>query len=1615
MARNRLTSRTLNIHFPDVKDPVALDEYIRESWRILKKEHESRNDEFYSLVVREDNSNPSVGDPDIVTGVCTIVVPNGTLTDEGDGQVFLDFAEITSEASKKVAVDSLSEPDFLGTTDSIGVLRSTTPLTYIDGGDWVTLGIQVANTSQNGYLTSTDWNTFNDKVDSIPDHNDLSGLNAGDFLHLTALEYADAIEVGDGSQFLLLDGTRDMTGNLHGVSNFKVISDSGFVNLISNGTYVHIQSAVDNDMFFDCGSLFQFRDEDDGGAVRFTIDSANGDIVSTGDATAVNFIGNVQTPSQPDIDHNSLDNLAVGDVHSQYLFLDGRGGQTIYDTITITGSNPSISEVALDMANNDIDNVNSIQLNLTPIVNPLEGMIWWNEEDGCPNVRMAGSGGVVGQIPLENFVRVVNKTGITIVNGAVVYINGSQGGRATVGLADKTDSDTIHIAGIATETIINNQNGWITINGEIRDIDTTGTPVGETWVADDKLYLSTAGTLSNIHPSSAVEAVVIVATVTVAHATEGKILLTAPEAFTLGNNFDGTLRQSIINKNGGTSAAVGFTAVNDLNHFTTMGLACSGNTTFPNEVSIHYAPGYGDHWQAVDGAKDFVWFTDPTDSHNNSSLNYERMRLDSDGKLFIHNMDLVNNDKLLVWNSLTGKINYRPDPSVALNEPTGFPNKTDSTIWIDDNPSTDNPSVPGRFFTISPVGDSYSIWQQGVEYIIDEDKTFEIEDTSGYTYIFFDEGVLTGIRNPSHEQTDDIFINKVAVSLVYWNSNTQEVVIFGEERHGTIMDGKEHEYHHDIDGARFESGFTTNDYILDTASDAALTFTVVNGRMYDEDIDLDIIDDGVGSDPYTQILNTSDAEIPVMYRDDIDGSWKQFPASTLPYILDTDLGAGVGGLTYNLDDGDGTFSQELLGLQKFMTYTLVCTNDRVDPVKMIQGQVSYNSKNDALEGAATEIINFGEFPTTEQILLYRFIMQRVVTGGTKNAKIIEVTDFRTSTLSGSSAVATSHGSLSGLSNDDHSQYWANTTVGVRTNSYSTTGDVTLSDAGHIVIDTTAINGAIDASNDSNDCIIGKSVDANGVRGNTTNGIGVRGQSSGGNGVKGVSVSSIGVSGDSTSDIGVRGESVTKQAGLFYRNTASETTPVVEIIQNNANDTDDILRLTHDSSEVFAVDWQGGVQCQYVEAVEFVAADEIEANLVDSLTFSDGTTTITGGDYSGVNNIDMVGDLSILSDSSKLFLGENQNSSIYFDGTDLNIGVENPSVGGTIKLNDDVSILGDLIMPTTDSKIDMSGNTPSANLTSLVKLSTNCLGNGECSGFTKFPDGNARLVMANDSTPNVCIFLGRSTVDTTGRLIIDRDGKHSWGIGSGSPAFLTSLEYDPTVQGLKISGTHDNLDVGGDLDVTGSIAGASLAIDNISINGSSVSSVSGDLSLDGGSDGVTIDAESDITLTSNSGDIYLDANSVILTNPLGVTSGGTGLASLTGHGLLLGRGTGNVNMLAPDASTTKVLTSGGASADPTWETPSPGSPTTTQGDMIFRGSAVDERLAATTNGYVLTLAAGEPAWAAPTGISGTGEAWDTDGTVTTRVIETDGITINTLADVVGTLIEDLIAVGLLDQL
>lgn len=154
------------------------------------------------------------------------------------------------------------------------------------------------------------------------------------------------------------------------------------------------------------------------------------------------------------------------------------------------------------------------------------GRLAWNKADDT--MELHHTGGVTQQVGLETYLRAINHSGATITNGSCVGfagVNGTVAIEIEDYIADGTIS-SLYVLGVATQDIANNEKGRVTVWGNVRELDTTGTPYGETWLVGDILYANTttAGGLTNIKPTTP-NVVVPVAIVLSAHATTGEIFV----------------------------------------------------------------------------------------------------------------------------------------------------------------------------------------------------------------------------------------------------------------------------------------------------------------------------------------------------------------------------------------------------------------------------------------------------------------------------------------------------------------------------------------------------------------------------------------------------------------------------------------------------------------------------------------------------------------------------------------------------------------------------------------------------------------------------------------------------------------------------------------------------------------------------------------------------------------------------------------------------------------------------------------------------------------------------------------------------------------------------------
>lgn len=221
-----------------------------------------------------------------------------------------------------------------------------------------------------------------------------------------------------------------------------------------------------------------------------------------------------------------------------------------------------------------------ITFDQTPTQTAGVGVLRWNDTDGTLDLGLKG-GNVTLQLGQEQIVRVVNKTGSNLTEAGyqAVYTSGAQGQRLKVDLAlansDLTSAGTL---GLITENILINQEGFVTTNGLVRGINTTGSLQSETWADGDILYLSpiTAGKLTNIKPTAPQHSVTIGVCV-YAHITQGSIFVKVDNGYELEELHNVLINTAINNdaliyesatglwKNKTISSALGYTPENVAN------------------------------------------------------------------------------------------------------------------------------------------------------------------------------------------------------------------------------------------------------------------------------------------------------------------------------------------------------------------------------------------------------------------------------------------------------------------------------------------------------------------------------------------------------------------------------------------------------------------------------------------------------------------------------------------------------------------------------------------------------------------------------------------------------------------------------------------------------------------------------------------------------------------------------------------------------------------------------------------------------------------------------------------------------------------------------------------
>jgi predicted heme/steroid binding protein len=439
---------------------------------------------------------------------------------------------------------------------SVGTITQINTTGPITGGPITTtgtIGITQSGASSDGYLSSIDWNTFNNKQNALT--NPVTGTGTVYTLPMwsglttlmdSPLSYASNVFT---FQYNSATGGTVVFANSNGTAYSYTIQMNNFgtprstIHQYTDGQVAEYINGVQVSRMFQSGNLLLGVGVVDPGRKL----SILGDLY-------IDTIVNATT----DTDRFIVSDAGVIKYRTGAQLLSDIGGQGALTLTTIGSSGPStligntlnipdygsvlIGYVPYTGATQNVDlgewgiSAGYFQADLTPTQAGAVGRLIWNDQDGTLNLGLKG-GNVTLHIGQQEYVRIVNGTGINVLkaNYQAVKIIGAQGQRLQVSLAradnDANSKDTI---GLIAENINNNNQGFVISNGVLENIDTTGALQGETWSDGDTLYLSgtTFGRLTNIKPIAPTHTVIL-GFVVYAHQNQGKIFVKVDNGYEL--------------------------------------------------------------------------------------------------------------------------------------------------------------------------------------------------------------------------------------------------------------------------------------------------------------------------------------------------------------------------------------------------------------------------------------------------------------------------------------------------------------------------------------------------------------------------------------------------------------------------------------------------------------------------------------------------------------------------------------------------------------------------------------------------------------------------------------------------------------------------------------------------------------------------------------------------------------------------------------------------------------------------------------------------------------------------------------------------------------------------
>ena len=350
--------------------------------------------------------------------------------------------------------------------------------------------------------------------------------------------------------------------------------------------------------------------------------------------------------------------------------------------------------------------------------------------------------------------------------------------------------------------------------------------------------------------------------------------------------------------------------------------------------------------------------------------------------------------------------------AVGPQGPDGLPQVVNNGIA---DISASSISLSGLNLTIT--GTNFLVYAGGVEYT-KSTETIAVTNTVGIHYVYY--AAATGVLTQS---TSFDIVDDALVALLYID-DTGAVTVFGEERHGILMDGMTHKYLHATVGTRWASGLGLVSNALASgapAANGANTYVSMSGGIiYDEDLQHTIVA-GVGAGRFEQDLGgtlpANPGKLPVLYKNGAGAAWRKRTVDSFPFPWNVSGNIPQ----YNQFTG-GAWQLTNVPTTNFFVVWLFASNDIYDPIVSIPHTAVYTTLALAQTGATPAGLFASGIVTPEMKLLYRLIYETRQSGGSayssavKYSALRNVTDYRTdNSVAINNYAASDHNSLTNRS------------------------------------------------------------------------------------------------------------------------------------------------------------------------------------------------------------------------------------------------------------------------------------------------------------------------------------------------------------------------------------------------------------------------------------------------------------------------------------------------------------------------------------------------------------------------------------------------------------------------